>query len=69
MSTTLTPDAEWFLIACSSMWLKRLDAKASRWPRPVFWAYLALKWYLAALGAFALLRIWADRTGVWPFFP
>lgn len=50
------------------MWLAKLDAKASRWPTPIHWAYLGLKWYLVAFGAFALFRLWLDRTGIWSLY-
>jgi hypothetical protein len=49
-------------------WLAHLDNRARQWPRPVFFGYLALKWYLVAMGAFALLRISLDRTGIWPLY-
>ena len=50
------------------MWLERLDARVARAPRPVYWCYLALKWYLVLLGGFALVRVSLDRTGLWPFY-
>jgi hypothetical protein len=49
-------------------WLDRLDKKAASWPTPARWSYVALKWYLIALGAFALIRVSLDRTGIWPFY-
>ncbi len=49
-------------------WLEKLDAKAQHWPTAGRWAYRGLKWYLVLLGAFALIRVSLDRTGLWPFF-
>lgn len=34
-------------------WLANLDAKSRTWPAPVRWPYVAFKWVLIALGAFA----------------
>ena len=31
-------------------WLARLDARASRWPRPLWVLFVGMKWSLAALG-------------------
>jgi hypothetical protein len=42
-------------------WLAKLDARASKWPKPAHWAYLAVKWYLAAVGAFALLYAFSQN--------
>jgi hypothetical protein len=36
-------------------WLAKLDARASKWPKPLSWSYFALKWYLVFVGAYALL--------------
>lgn len=49
-------------------WLAKLDAKVEKWPKPARWLYVGLKWYLVIMGAFALIRIWLDRTGIWPFY-
>jgi hypothetical protein len=49
-------------------WLARFDARAKAWPTPARWAYVGLKWYLAALGAFALVRVFLDRIGVWSLY-
>lgn len=49
-------------------WLAKLDARAQTWPRAARWAYVGLKWYLVALGAFALLGVWADRLGLWDMY-
>lgn len=49
-------------------WLAKLDARAARWPKPAFWTYFLLKWYLVLLGGFALIRVNLDKIGVWPFF-
>lgn len=49
-------------------WLDKLDAKTQHWPTPLRWGYQALKWYLVVMGGFALLRLWLDRTGLWPFY-
>jgi len=49
-------------------WLDRLDARAERWPAPLRMGYRGLKWYLIALGAFALLRLSLDRSGIWPLY-
>lgn len=35
-------------------WLAKLDTRAARWPRPVRWSYLSLKWYLIIGGAIGL---------------
>ena len=43
-------------------WLARLDARASRWPSPVFWGYTALKWYLVVLGAWVLIYVWRQNA-------
>lgn len=50
------------------MWITSLDRASRRWPRPARWLYLALKWYLVALGAFALVRLWLDRIGIWSLY-
>ena len=47
-------------------WIARLDDRAKHWPKPWNWLYVGLKWYLVLMGGFALIRIWLDRTGVWP---
>lgn len=49
-------------------WLARLDARAAKWPKPVHWSYIGLKWYLASVGGIALLRVYLDRIGMWPFY-
>jgi hypothetical protein len=49
-------------------WLAKLDARARQWPTPARWAYVGLKWYLALLGAFALLRVSLDRMGLWSLY-
>lgn len=45
-------------------WLARLDAAAKRAPTPLYWLYLAVKWYLVAIGAFALLMYTLHRLGL-----
>lgn len=42
-------------------WLARLDARARSWPRPLWWGYTALKWYLVAAGLFLWLALWWQR--------
>lgn len=49
-------------------WLAKLDARVAQWPQAARWGYVALKWYLVALGAFALGRVWLDRIGVWSLY-
>ena len=49
-------------------WLAKLDARAKTWPTAGRWAYVGLKWYLAAFGAFALIRVWLDRMGLWSLY-
>lgn len=49
-------------------WMQRLDTKAATWPKPVYWAYVALKWYLVVMGAFALIRLNLDRMGWWSLY-
>jgi hypothetical protein len=36
-------------------WLARLDARAAKWPRPLRWPYVTLKWFLAAMGLYMLI--------------
>ncbi len=43
-------------------WLAKLDARARQWPRPVFWGYTALKWYLVAVGAWMFLYAWSQNA-------
>lgn len=42
-------------------WLDRLDAKSRRWPRFARWAYVGLKYYLLAAGAFMWIMLWWQR--------
>jgi len=49
-------------------WMARLDARAAKWPAPTRWVYLAVKWYCVAFGAFALFRLWLDRTGIYSLY-
>lgn len=44
------------------MWLEKLDARAARWPTPVYWTYLAVKWYLVFVGAVALSYAMSQNT-------
>lgn len=46
------------------MWLANLDTRAHLWPTPWLWAYLALKWGLVALGAWALGGVLLARFGL-----
>ena len=32
-------------------WLATLDTKATRWPWPLRWSFLTLKWFLILVGA------------------
>jgi len=43
-------------------WLARLDTRARQWPRPVFWGYTALKWYLVAVGAWMFIYAWSQNA-------
>jgi hypothetical protein len=45
-------------------WLARLDDRARAWPLAVRLGYWALKWYLAAVGAFLLLMYYTHRLGL-----
>lgn len=47
-------------------WIARFDARARQWPKPAYWAYVGIKWYLILGGAFLLIRLWLDRMGLWP---
>ena len=47
--------------SASVAWLASLDARAAKWPRPVFWGYTALKYGLAALGVWVLIGVYADN--------
>jgi hypothetical protein len=49
-------------------WLETLDSRARLWPTPWAWTYLALKWTLVALGAFALGGVLLDRSGFWSMY-
>lgn len=49
-------------------WLAKLDARSRQWSPPARWAYVGLKWYLVAVGALALLGVWADRLGLWDMY-
>ncbi len=49
-------------------WLERLDARAAYWPTPTRWLYTGVKWYLVALGGFALARVFLDRVGIWSLY-
>jgi hypothetical protein len=52
-----------FVLPCLSLpWLAKLDQRARRWPRPAFWGYLAVKWYLVILGAWGLLYAFSQNT-------
>lgn len=42
-------------------WLAKIDATSRRWPAPLRWLYVALKWYLVAVAAFAWVAIWWER--------
>ena len=44
--------------------MARLDARARRWPVPLFLVYLAVKWYLVFAGAFGLLMWYLHRLGL-----
>ena len=43
------------------LWIVQLDTKAQRWPTPIYWCYLALKWSLVFVGAFGLAFAWAQN--------
>lgn len=42
-------------------WLDRLDATSRHWPRLARWAYLGVKYYLLAAGAFMWVMLWWKR--------
>jgi hypothetical protein len=42
-------------------WLANLDTKAARWPVPVRWLYLGVKWYLVVIGSLALFYAWSQN--------
>lgn len=42
-------------------WLARLDARAARSPRPLFWVWRTLMTLLALLGAYAWIGLWYER--------
>lgn len=42
-------------------WLAKLDARAARLPKPIYWPYLAIKWYIVALGAGVWFGLWWQR--------
>jgi len=39
-----------------------LDARAARWPTPLRWLYVGMKWSLAAIGLFILIGLVHQRT-------
>jgi len=39
-----------------------LDARAARWPTPLRWLYVGMKWSLAAIGGFILIGVLHQRT-------
>lgn len=43
-------------------WLARMDARASHWPRVLFWGYLFVKWYLIGAVGLSLLYAWTQNT-------
>lgn len=45
-------------------WLEKLDTRSQTWAWPNRWVYLAVKWYLAALGGFLVFRLFLERIGV-----
>lgn len=45
-------------------WLAKLDARSQTWVWPNRWVYLAVKWYLAGLGGFIVIRLFLERIGV-----
>lgn len=50
-------------------WRTRIDVYAAHWPTPLYWSYLVAKWYLAAMGGFALTMYYLHRLGLpslWP---
>lgn len=51
------------------MAIEKLDARAERWPRPLFWLYLFVKWFLVSLGAAMLcgnlIMKWGWAAGIW----
>jgi hypothetical protein len=49
-------------------WLAQLDTRAQHWPPAGRWMYVAVKWTLIALGAFALGGVLLDRSGLWSMY-
>lgn len=49
-------------------WLAKLDARANRWPEIWQGLYALIKWSLAGLGGFCLIRMWLDRIGAWSLY-
>lgn len=39
-----------------------MDARAATWPQPAKVVYVALKWGLAALGAWVLVFVWFQNV-------
>ena len=48
--------------------LQWCDTAASRQHWIIHGLYLSVKWYLVALGAFAILRLSLDRMGLWSLY-
>jgi len=49
-------------------WLEKLDARSRTWALPNRVVYFGVKWYLAGLGGFCLIRLLLDRSGIWPLY-
>jgi hypothetical protein len=43
-------------------WLAKIDARAKRCPRVVYWPYLVLKWYLVFVGAWGLIYAYSQNA-------
>jgi hypothetical protein len=43
-------------------WLAKLDARAEKWPRPLQWAYTAVKAILIVLGAGVLVNWYIEKV-------
>jgi hypothetical protein len=44
-------------------WLAKMDAKATCWPAPAHWGYVAFKWFLVILGGLGLINNFLEKWG------
>lgn len=45
------------------MAIEILDARAARWPTPLRWLYVGMKWTLVAMGTWVFLGLMVQRAG------